>query len=745
MVTIKDIAKYAGVAQGTVSNVLSGKGNVSSKKIKQVMDAAAALGYVPNERAKSLRKGHQNLLAVILPNMRSKQYIDFFQGFKTYSEDHSYDVLIQFSGNNNKETEIAAVQQIRSYMASGIAVFSSFSSNCTNNPYLDHNGTPLVGEQVLFIDRKVSFSKNFIGFDYELAGKELAEKAIEKEYTNICLLTGSLTFSPEAAFYQGFMQTISKTHCKVKHLQTDSYRQRQNIMQLFSDEHPQAIFLSNYDFAEGVKDIYNNFYFSNDLPIYTISPLFTMPENDFIKYELNYRKLGNMAAKLLIDNLEKHTPIPTTYLENYGFRNWRAHIPSHPSQKPLNILTLDTPSASSLRHLSNLYTKITGTPIHITVYSYDEIYEAFSSMNFDSAFDAMRLDVTWIPWFAEKILQPLDGIDPDTLNDLDSFIPGIVEPYSFVNGRLYALPASPSVQLLFYRKDLFESSIYKRMYWEKTKKQLKVPETFEEFNEIARFFTKSCNPASPVDYGATLTLGSTGVASSEYLFRLFSLQDHLYDNSGKVQLNSPTSIQALKSLIELKQYSNPRYCSWWTNTSNAFADGNVAMSILYSNYASSILNESSKVIGNIGFANTPGNNPAIGGGYLGVSKYTKRPQETLSFIRWICSEPVASALTVLGSVSPCSMSYDNYEIVNHYPWLDLARQSFIKCRGRRVPEHMEQSFNERKFLNIMGMAVKNAYSGAQTVEEALNHAQRMYELHFTQGENPSHKEIHNEY
>ena len=36
MVTILDIAKEAGVSHGTVSNVLNGKGNVSSKKMELV-------------------------------------------------------------------------------------------------------------------------------------------------------------------------------------------------------------------------------------------------------------------------------------------------------------------------------------------------------------------------------------------------------------------------------------------------------------------------------------------------------------------------------------------------------------------------------------------------------------------------------------------------------------------------------------------------------------------------------------
>ena len=52
MATIIDVARMAGVSQGTASNVLNGKGNVSSEKIKAVEEAAKKLGYTINEEGK---------------------------------------------------------------------------------------------------------------------------------------------------------------------------------------------------------------------------------------------------------------------------------------------------------------------------------------------------------------------------------------------------------------------------------------------------------------------------------------------------------------------------------------------------------------------------------------------------------------------------------------------------------------------------------------------------------------------
>ena len=65
-----------------------------------------------------------------------------------------------------------------------------------------------------------------------------------------------------------------------------------------------------------------------------------------------------------------------------------------------------------MRHLARLYTRQTQIPINITIYTYNEIYEAFNSLDDDAIFDVLRLDVTWLSCFAERILRPLEEIDP---------------------------------------------------------------------------------------------------------------------------------------------------------------------------------------------------------------------------------------------------------------------------------------------------------------------------------------------
>ncbi len=230
-----------------------------------------------------------------------------------------------------------------------------------------------------------------------------------------------------------------------------------------------------------------------------------------------------------------------------GFQNWFVNIRKPESTQPLNIVTLDSPEAYIMKTFSRLFTQKTGIDVNVCILSYDEIYEAFNSLDETSRFDILRLDVTWLSWFAQKLLRPLSEIDENIENSLGQYVEGVPEHYCRVHGQIYALPVTPSVQILYYRKDLFESPICKRTYFEQFHEELQPPKTFEEYNRIAAFFTRDLTPSSPVPYGSTITLGSTGVAGSEFLARLFAIQENLYGADGQIHLDSCSASRLLRS------------------------------------------------------------------------------------------------------------------------------------------------------------------------------------------------------
>lgn len=214
-----------------------------------------------------------------------------------------------------------------------------------------------------------------------------------------------------------------------------------------------------------------------------------------------------------------------------------------------------------------------------------------------------------------------------------------------------------------------------------------------------------------MSYGTTLTLGNTGVAATEYLTRYFSLTDRLYDEQDQLLLNTPEALETLRLLLDARPCVQPSYSNWWRETVKAFAAGDTAMTVLFSNYASEITGLSTKIASDIGTTFVPGGNPLMGGGSIGVCRYSQNKKEALNFIRWFCSEEIASAMTYLGSASPCQATYDNYQIIDWYPWLALTKESMTASHVKRWPQRQGDGFNERKFLNIMGLQIMHAING----------------------------------
>jgi LacI family transcriptional regulator len=73
-IRIKDIAKMAGVSEGTVDRVLHNRGNVSTEALKMVNDVLKKIHYRPNLIARSLGRSKNFRVAVLIPDPNQDPY-----------------------------------------------------------------------------------------------------------------------------------------------------------------------------------------------------------------------------------------------------------------------------------------------------------------------------------------------------------------------------------------------------------------------------------------------------------------------------------------------------------------------------------------------------------------------------------------------------------------------------------------------------------------------------------------------
>lgn len=83
-VTIRQVAKYAGVSVGTVSNYLNGTAVVSKDRSDRIQKAIDELEYIPDVLASSLRRKSSRDIHVLTPNLNNGFYtniISFLMGY----------------------------------------------------------------------------------------------------------------------------------------------------------------------------------------------------------------------------------------------------------------------------------------------------------------------------------------------------------------------------------------------------------------------------------------------------------------------------------------------------------------------------------------------------------------------------------------------------------------------------------------------------------------------------------------
>jgi len=146
-VTIKDIAKEAGVSYQTVSKALLGKGEVNEETAKKIKHIARKKGYVPSLAARAMATKKSQLIAIFLPQIASSFYNKILQGIENLANQHEYSILLYLFEHTNIEDKL---ETILSYQVDGIVIFENHLSlkilkrlEANNVPLLFVNSTDI--------------------------------------------------------------------------------------------------------------------------------------------------------------------------------------------------------------------------------------------------------------------------------------------------------------------------------------------------------------------------------------------------------------------------------------------------------------------------------------------------------------------------------------------------------------------------------------------------------------------------
>ncbi|WP_158681624.1 LacI family DNA-binding transcriptional regulator [Microbulbifer pacificus] len=124
--SIKKVAKLAGVSTATVSRYLNSPEQVKEKTRNKVQAAIDAVGYAPNALARNFRRGKTSLIVVVLPAVGDPFLDGVMRGVWRVADEQGYSILIRDTQSNSHEFD-EYTDMVFSKQADGILLLASIS------------------------------------------------------------------------------------------------------------------------------------------------------------------------------------------------------------------------------------------------------------------------------------------------------------------------------------------------------------------------------------------------------------------------------------------------------------------------------------------------------------------------------------------------------------------------------------------------------------------------------------------
>lgn len=205
-VTMKDVAKEAGVALGTVSKVINNISVGEEYKIK-VNEAIKKLGYEVDIYARGMKKQKTDTIALIIPNLLNP----FFASFAYYLEfelsKYNYKLLL-CNSDGHAEKEVRYINMAKQNKVDGIVgiTYSDIDQEISNNC------------KFVSIDRHFSNSDiPYVSSDNYEGGRVAAQKLIDIGCNNIAFIrTGSNIYGETYKRKTGFIDVCEENNMSYK-------------------------------------------------------------------------------------------------------------------------------------------------------------------------------------------------------------------------------------------------------------------------------------------------------------------------------------------------------------------------------------------------------------------------------------------------------------------------------------------------------------------------------------------------
>jgi len=123
-VTVKDIARAAGVSIATVSRVLNNPGLVTADKQEAVLEALRNHDYIPNQHARSLISRRSRVIGLVVPTLSNPVFAPTIAAIEREFDRAGYGLLIQCS-ERDPQRELAQVRTLIERGVDGLIITGS--------------------------------------------------------------------------------------------------------------------------------------------------------------------------------------------------------------------------------------------------------------------------------------------------------------------------------------------------------------------------------------------------------------------------------------------------------------------------------------------------------------------------------------------------------------------------------------------------------------------------------------------